>query len=195
MPIICIDIDEVLAAYIVDLLVWHNSRYGTSLKHADIWNYSLHNIWECDHAEERRRVNEFESDERIMAMKTIPGSVEGVKELAKQHTLVAVTSRQNALRQVTRQWLQLHFGDAFSNVLFTDNDGVGSARFSKSQLCKEAGASLFVDDLHWHCQDCAEKGIPTVMFGDYPYNKDAVHSSIKRVSGWQELLAYIKQIL
>jgi uncharacterized HAD superfamily protein len=195
MSVICIDIDEVLAAYIVDLLLWHNAKYGTSLRYADVWNYSLSKIWDCDHAEERKRVNEFESDERMIAIKTIPGAVSGIKELAKQHTLIAVTSRQNAMRQVTRQWLQLHFGDSFSDVLFTDNDSFHTARFSKSQLCKDAGAALFVDDLHWHCQDCAEKGIPTVIFGHYPYNKENVHSSIKRVADWPELMAYIKQVL
>ena len=61
----------------------------------------------------------------------------------------------------------------------------------KSQLCREVGADLLVDDNPAYALECAQNGIEVLLFDwdhGYPWSKTAegpVHPLITRVSSWE----------
>jgi hypothetical protein len=55
------------------------------------------------------------------------------------------------------------------------------------------GATYIIEDMPGHAFECAEAGIKTVLFGDYPWNKaDKLPAGVTRCSDWPAVLEYFR---
>lgn len=79
-----------------------------------------------------------------------------------------VTGRSEALQEKTKQWISQHFPDIFDDFLFS-NCAVAD-EVPKSQLCKQAGIELMVEDDLDFVKDLVEHSIPCFLL-DKPWNQ------------------------
>lgn len=193
---VAVDLDDVVAdsTDTLRLLVNKVAKVNLTRKHYDIdgryWGY-YEKVWaenQIDH------LVSFESLHDDMAknqdhVELIPGAKNALSQLKKTYKLVAVTSRRLEWVKATHEWLALKLPEVFEDVIFVhhnNNDGR-----TKGDVCIEAGASYLVDDNPEHCQSAIDKGVKTILFGDYGWNR-SVKASEKtmRAKNWQEVLEY-----
>lgn len=96
---------------------------------------------------------------------------------------MVVTSRQHVIRQPTLQWLDTYFPGTFVDVHFGNHYALSGPSMSKSEICKQVGAQVLIDDNPRYALECAQAGIQVLLFdwdGSYAWSK----TSCGYVSGW-----------
>ena len=91
-------------------------------------------------------------------------------------SLVIVTARDPAISDFTRAFVSSMFPGLFDEVICTGKTG-------KTSALLDVGASVFVDDHPRNVLDAEAAGIPSILFGDKPWSRSAVHH--RRASGWE----------
>lgn len=187
--IIGVDIDDVVFGFNEALGVWHNRLHGTSYERKDIVSYEFEGLWQCTYDEVRQRVADFyQSDEHYVAL-PIPGAIEGLHELKKKNTLVAVSARPEAVRGLTVDWLCRNGAiNVFDAIHFLGHHHEpGERKVSKAEICKEVGIEIFIDDSLVHATTIAWSGVPVLLL-DTPWNQAIVPDLVTRVYSWDEIL-------
>lgn len=191
--IVGIDVDDVIADFNGVLQPWHNKVYGTNLKREDITDYDLWNIWKCSKGEAFRRVHEFYKSSDSRKVKPVERAPEGILLLTQRYNLVAVTSRPIAIREETEDWIQRYFPAMFSSCYFTNAFGLEGERRKKSDVCKELGVNIMIEDSPTIAQRCYDAGIKVVVL-NAPWNERvALPKSIPRVDDWDGIVEKVKE--
>ena len=125
-------------------------------------------------------------------VRPIPGSVEGVGVVARQHELAIITARPISLTTQTHDWLGKYFPGEFSSVYLTNQASIDGPRRTKSEVCLEIGAGILIEDTLENAEECASKGIDVLLY-ERPWNRDVVglHERITRVRSWKEVVDYL----
>ncbi len=189
--VIGLDFDDVLLHCFKHLVDFHNTKYGTAHKLEEYTSYQPTKLWNCNYEEVMRRVKEYHESEFAKNVEPIAGAIEAVRELSKNFDLVIVTMRPPETEPVTRILLE-QFPPVFERVHFIGSwDGLPGAK-NKADICKEIGASLFVDDSLHNAEIISNAGIPVLLF-DANWNQAEITSPlVKRVFSWEEILEDIK---
>lgn len=174
-PVIAVDVDEVLADFIPTLALFHNEIYGSELSSGSFHSYEFHHVWggtfeECN----VKMLSFFESSHFKEMIPPIEGALEALQRL-KDETgaeLHIVTSRQHAIADITREWIESHFPGIFKEVHFGNHYSSEGKKRSKPEMCQDIGALVIIDDSQKYAGHCAESGIPCVLFGDYAWNRN-----------------------
>ena len=185
--IIGFDLDDILLNFQDTLRGYHNIQYGTNLKREDdkVWN--LWERWGCTPEDSKQRVFDFYEHEMHLNALPMPGSVEGINILKKNHQLFVITARPESIKGKTLKWLDKYFPQVFQQGVFTNLFyGDGNKR-KKSEVCKELGIEIFVEDAMHNAEDLAEAGIPILLL-DAPWNQSEVKPPITRVYSWDEIM-------
>jgi len=202
-PVLACDIDEVLAHFIPSLALFHNDQYHTSLTTDDFSSYEFHLIWggtveECNYKMELF----YESDFFLSHIRPVHTAFECLQQLSKDFELHVVTARQNKLKDVTTSWVDTHYPGMFSNIHFGNHYSTEGKKRSKSEMCLEINAVALIDDSFAYAKDCANAGIPVVLFGDYPWNRshciahlNESKEMVVRVRDWQEAICGLHRLL
>ncbi|CAI7908374.1 unnamed protein product, partial [Closterium sp. NIES-53] len=106
----------------------------------------------------------------------IPGAFDTLRRLSHFTDLVVVTSRQHVIREPTLEWLDNHFPGVFSSVHFGNHFALEGTPRPKSEMCRELGAEVLIDDNPRYAMECAEHGIQVLLFDwllQYPWSKTA----------------------
>jgi hypothetical protein len=78
---------------------------------------------------------------------------------------------------VFRNWIDSNFPGIFSEIHFGNHySSTGVAR-AKSEMCKDINALLLIDDSARYALDCAKNGIPSILFGNYAWNRH-IHDAL-----------------
>jgi hypothetical protein len=144
-------------------------------------------------------VYRFYKSKYLLATKPIKGAFSNLKKLQKDYDLVLVTARPSFTKKVTLQALKEHFPDIFSSVYLTNAFSKSGRKKLKSEVCLEVGAKLLIDDALHNAEDCAEKGIPVVLFRR-PWNQIVTNSDLKGKSifpakNWDEVHRLVPKVL
>jgi len=188
-----IDIDEVLVDFLTPFLEDHNARYGTAYSSKTFHSFGMHHVMDEDQATIVARIEAFFKTDTYKNLQPIPGAEEAVSELAKNHVLLAISSRNDSIRDFTRQWIKLHF-PGITEVHFSNHPYVSrEAVHSKAELCLLLKLDVLIEDAFEHVLPCAEKGIKVLLF-DTPWNQMAdLPANITRVHSWPEIVDVIRQ--
>ena len=80
--------------------------------------------------------------------------------------------------RVETRYAREHFPGIFSDLHFGNHFGRAAApgaaakpKVSKPEMCRAIGAVALVDDSADYAAQCAEAGVPTVLFGEYGWNR------------------------
>ena len=194
MAHIGLDLDDVLKQFMPSLLGFINETYGTDFTLFDCTNY---NVWEfmgLSREEVIYRVNQYYVSPDFMRTKPVYGAVDAVERLAEQgHRLSIITSRPENIRGRTMEWLTRHYPPVFESLHFANSYMVG-AKENKSTICRRIGVDIFVDDTLHHTADCAENGIPAILFDNdsqYKWNQGPAAPGVTRIATWDRIVRHI----
>lgn len=197
MKTIAVDIDDVLAANAEAFVAYTNKKWGTNLT---IDDYDEHwaKVWQVEHDEERKRVNEIYASGIFKKYRHFPEALPVLNELAQRYKLVVLTSRQKSLAGDTIDWVQKYFKNVFSEIHFSgiwDDWNKKSSEMihhTKAEIAGQIGADYLIDDQLKHCGAAAGAGIKTILFGDYKWNqtKESLPKNMTRAKDWPEVLKY-----
>ena len=193
LPVIAVDVDEVLCPFVPALASWHNREYGTELSVANFHSYTFTEVWGGSTDDAVVKISRFFASSEFAGLSPLPGAGEALRALAPHARLVVVTARAHAVAGATRAFLDAHYGGIFADVLHANAWSASGPRESKAVLCARAGAHLLIDDSWHYAHEVAHAGIPTLLFGEYPWNRQEPSSpNVIRVADWHEALREVR---
>jgi hypothetical protein len=109
---------------------------------------------------------------RGQACTRLAGAFETLQRLKQCHELAVVTSRQFAIQQATLEWLEQHFPSTFDSVHFGNHFAKAGDSRKKSEICRDIGADVLIDDNPAYAFDCACADMHVLLFNwnlGYPW--------------------------
>ncbi|XP_026438797.1 uncharacterized protein LOC113337296 isoform X2 [Papaver somniferum] len=185
--VVAVDVDEALNRFIAD-------RYSSSHSVSEYHIYEFFRIWNCSRDEADIRVHEFFKTPYFKTgIHPLPGAQVTLHKLSKFCNLSVVTSRQNAIKDHTIEWLEKHFPGLFQEIHFGNHFALDGISRPKSEICRSLGAHVLIDDNPRYALECAEAGIRVLLFdyeNSYPWSKSesaALHPMVTKVHNWDEV--------
>ena len=191
-PLLAVDIDNVLADFNEAFVNYANKNWNSNIT-LDQITEDWAKLFGIDDAEWQRRAKELFSDNsRLYRNLPLIAGVE--RELAKleQHfDIIAITSRSRGAENATRYWLEENLPGIVKEVHFSGiydkfENGIDSCKQTKGDICKKLAIDYFIDDEPKHCIASADHEISTIIFGEYPTNRDFSDPRIPRAKTWEE---------
>jgi uncharacterized protein len=184
-----IDFDETVADSIMAIIKLHNDQYGTNYKKEEVTQYHVHEVWGGTQEGWMAKLDEFFSAKNVEHLDPIAGSIPAIDALKKAgHELYIVTARSDSDIEATELWLKLHFPETFKGIHYgqaRSDDPV--KKRTKSEMCKELGIELMIDDHMSVAKDCSAAGLKVFLF-DQPWNQGELPSGVERVYSWDEIV-------
>jgi uncharacterized HAD superfamily protein len=182
-----IDFDDVLHDFNESLYSYHNKKYGTSIKRNDVVSYDIEKIWGGTKDEAIEKVYEFYRTREHDETMPLDGSVEVIRSLAHKFSLHIITSRVEEIKDLTIRWLDRHFPDMFSSVVFVNHYGKSmKSKRTKAEVCSELYVDLMIEDSLEHALAISACGIPVILI-DCPWNQGETPDNVYRVRSWKEI--------
>lgn len=193
--LIAFDLDNVLNRFNAAYAPWHNDRYGTNVEYEMIHTHKMHLVYGCTEEENLIRVKEFWDSPQHIHLETMPGATETILYLQARYWLEIVTARPHYIEEQTNVWVARKFADAFRQTHFTNGfgNGAGTVARTKSQVCKEIGSLVLIDDDIGNAIEVARTGLPVLM-PDRPWNQGYVPEGVTRVHSWTETIRNIEAL-
>lgn len=177
---IAVDVDGVLADRVAAILEYLESAYDVSLTKREVTG------WDVTVPATGKRFPEFfaETDpdrDHVVDIDPVPGAVEAMRALARDHELVIATYRAPAARAATIEWLERH--DIPYHEYARD---VGHRK-------RAVAADLLVDDSPDTAREYARHHDRAILF-DQPWNRDAdLPANVDRADSWPDVLDHIRR--
>ncbi|KAE7998377.1 hypothetical protein FH972_002928 [Carpinus fangiana] len=191
---VAVDVDEVLGSFVSALNRFIADRYFSNHSLSEYHVYEFFKIWNCSRDEANIRVHEFFKTSYFKTgIHPIPGARMALNKLSRFCNLSVVTSRQNAIKEHTIDWIEKHYPGLFQEIHFGNHFALDGASRPKSELCRSLGAKVLIDDNPRYAVECAEVGIRVLLFdyeNSYPWCKmESVdqHPLVTKVRNWEEV--------
>ncbi|KAK0208395.1 hypothetical protein DFS33DRAFT_1411819 [Desarmillaria ectypa] len=166
VPVIAVDLDDVLAQTNHIVADWHNEVYGTrmDISHFYYYYYWKNPFWGTP-KQTFDKIKEFYQTPRIFQANPVPGAREGTLSLKDMgFKLIIVTARAPDTADESWTW--------FKDPHKTGHEIV--TKLSKAQVCADLNARVLIDDSSENALQCAT-AMPVatcvLLFGDYEWNK------------------------
>ena len=187
--LIGVDLDEVLADLLSAFIRYHNDKYGTSLDREGFHSYDLWKAWGGTREDAVQKVKDFYKTKYFKNITPLSGSVRGIDILCKTNELIVITSRPSYVEEETKEWINYYFPDKFSDIYFVANPyQPGIYKRKKSDICRELGVDVFIEDCFNYARDCANNGTHVFLF-DSPWNRSGkLPTGVVRVKSWGEIV-------
>jgi uncharacterized HAD superfamily protein len=183
-----IDLDEVVVDTLGGIIKLHNEKYGTRFAHKDFASYHLQDTWGGTREEAIEKVDKFLKTDPLKHFNPVAGSITAIKTLKERgHELYIITGRSNENSEHTETWLKHHFPKVFSGVHYVSFYSLTEKPRKKSEVCRELGIELIIDDNWDTAVDCAAQNIKVLLF-DQQWNRGKVPKNVERVHSWDEIL-------
>lgn len=125
--------------------------------------------------------------------------------------LHVVTSRQHIIRDMTIEWLSMHYPGIFSSIHFGNHFAQEGTARKKSEICKcaplsafqrmllrEIDADVLIDDNPSYALDCASSGMDVILYNfqdAYPWSQLPERDNrIKKVTCWSDVPRMLKSL-
>eukprot|EP00963_Diacronema_lutheri_P013932 scaffold2848_cov352-Pavlova_lutheri.AAC.23 len=198
---VAVDVDEVLGRFVHSLNAFVLEAFGESYDESDYHIYRFADVWNCSAEESNHRVHAFFASKHFCeGVPPIPGAKEALARIGRECELLVVTSRQHVIQQQTIHWIDTHYPGIFREIHFGNHYALEGTSKSKSQMCKELGAHVLVDDNPSYAVECAHEGIDVLLFDwndHYPWCKvqeGIDHPRITKVTCWDTAEAAIRTL-
>lgn len=186
------DVDDTLATFNPVVIVKFKHYSGRNVNPEEFTSYSLEEVLRIDKYELDHFMNLLDRSIEFDQMEPLPGSREVVSMLASRYDLVAITARSATLEQITRRWLQRNFPDLLTNLHFAANSFFSNREVkTKTEIAKEVGVDLMIEDALHHADDLANVGIPTLLLKNYwnisDNEEEDENRGVYRVENWWDI--------
>jgi uncharacterized HAD superfamily protein len=190
---IAVDVDDVMAVTVESFIEFSNKQWGTRLS-IDDYVEDWPTMWKINRDTLFERVQVMNKARLAANSGVHEGAIDVLNALRKDYRLVITTSRRKDLIGETEEWLDKHFRNLFDEVHFAgifDDLHPDAHHATKADLCRQIGADYLIDDHPKHCFAAADAGITSILFGDYPWNRDTEpHSNVVRAKTWRDVGEY-----
>ncbi|CAN8327156.1 unnamed protein product [Cochlearia groenlandica] len=196
--VVAVDIDEVLGNFVSALNRFIADRYLSNHSVSEYHVYEFFRIWNCSRSEADVRVHEFFKTSYFKkGIHPLPGAHKTLHKLSRYCDLSVVTSRQNAIKDHTLEWINIHFPGLFKEIHFGNHFALHGESKPKSEICRSFGAEILIDDNPRYAEECANIGMKVLLFdyeNSYPWSKtESVdkHPLVTRVHNWEDVEQHI----
>jgi uncharacterized HAD superfamily protein len=170
-----IDIDNVISLTDPAIRGLFRDLWGVRLDQEQVVHYQYRRCGVT--VEQERAALEVFRERTCTELEVVPGAIESLRLLQGRYRLVLVTSRNPVIMEKTRDWLRAR--EVPHDLLV----------FDEAKHRTGHDFDFFIEDNGDFAMSLAEAGISTFLF-DYPWNRWVEpHPRIRRVPGWQEVLA------
>ncbi|EXC13617.1 hypothetical protein L484_019574 [Morus notabilis] len=191
---VAVDVDEVLGNFVSALNRFIADRYSLNHSVSEYHVYEFFKIWNCSRDEADIRVHEFFKTSYFKTgIHPIPGAQKALHKLSRFCNLSVVTSRQNAIKDHTIEWIEKHYPGLFQEIHFGNHFALDGVSRPKSDICRSLGAKVLIDDNPRYAIECADAGIRVLLFdyeNSYPWCKtDSINENplVTKVHNWEEV--------
>ncbi len=150
-----IDLDGVLCDFLPEFLAEVNTQYNLSIKDGDVTEYDFTKLGLA-----KEQITS--TLERMLEKKTyeilpvLSGAVSVVNNLSEAYNLMITTSRHPSTKDQTHAWLEKHFPQLFSPVIFNGNN--------KKTITESYSCVFHIDDCIDHIQSLEGTSTLPVLF-------------------------------
>jgi len=187
---IWVDLDEVLAETVEEVLKFHNYiLWWKKILLNDISDYYIWNIpWiEMSREQAISIFKDYFEKWDLCKIKPVSWAKDQLDFLkSKWFETTVITARRIELKEHTIKWLDEHYRGVFQDVYFaehfTDNHK------EKSEICQENDIQYMIEDNFDYALDTANAGIKTFLI-EKPWNRHIIHKhkNIVRVKNWKDI--------
>ncbi|XP_010527054.1 PREDICTED: uncharacterized protein LOC104804446 [Tarenaya hassleriana] len=192
--VVAVDIDEVLGNFVSALNRFIADRYSANHSVSEYHVYEFFKIWKCSRDEADIRVHEFFKTSYFKkGIHPLPGAQKTLHKLSRFCDLSVVTSRQNAIKEHTLEWIEMHFPGLFREIHFGNHFALHGESRPKSEICRSFGAEILIDDNPRYATECANIGMKVLLFdyeNSYPWCKAESTDQnplVTKVRNWEEV--------
>ncbi|MBA3678708.1 hypothetical protein H0W80_00715 [Candidatus Saccharibacteria bacterium] len=197
MSIFVSDLDDVVVDFVGSVCKYTSTDHAmtaqyeefTSFEFVDVWGMSLE---ECD-----KLLDQYFLSPNFLTIEPRTDAIIGLNSLKfSGHTLYALTSRHDLIREHTALWLPNKFPGVFADILFSSNAHTSRATGrSKADILNEIKADYFAEDNLAYAVDAAQV-VKYVYLFRHPWNRSGtpLPSNIIEVDTWYEVTAHIRSI-
>lgn len=175
---IALDLDDTLVDTIATLLDWIEESRGYRVDEARLAAYQLG----VDQQQTAEIVNGFYdalAHQKIGAVAGAPEACRTLKDAGFE--LVVITARKPEAAAVTDMLVERLFPGVFAGVY-----AVGH-QTDKVKALRTVGARLLIDDNARQIRCAADAGVPAILFGHLPWNRDIAWP--RRARAWTDVMA------
>lgn len=190
---IAIDVDDVIHNTAQILIDYSNATHGTSVVIDQYHTSDYEKTWNSpDRETTLSRVNTYFTTDDYLIQPPSPDVVAILQQLSVYHELHVITGRPSFTKTNTLKWLDAFLPDIFTSVTLTDHLSLTGATLSKGIICQEIDADILIDDHPDHILTAARGGVTPLLFGNYPWNRNAKNlpTSVVRVRDWAAVARY-----
>lgn len=113
----------------------------------------------------------------------LPGAIETIRELKKEHTITFMTARPEKYREVTINWLK-RYNVPYDQLVMTEG---------KLDAFNHIQGDILIDDSPHYAEQFSKEGLLMILI-DYPYNQSAKGQSLFRANSWLQINQFITQL-
>jgi 5'(3')-deoxyribonucleotidase len=191
---VALDLDDVIVPSAAAIIDTYNQQFGTALTLAQLYSTGLDEWGVPDEETAVQRVDAIVGADEFYRLAPTQQAIAGVRTLHKQaQQLYIITGRPDIVSVATCRWLEEHFPDIFTDVIFSNL--YDKEKFlDKGDLCVDLGVGVLIDDHLRHVTSASGKGIECVLFGNYPWNQaDTLPAGVTRCLDWPAVLEYFDE--
>jgi len=172
-----IDIDGVTADFVTPFLPLLKRFLGRNVYYEDITTYRFQDAFDYSSEMESRLQDEIDRVNLLRHLPLMPGSLESINRLARDHAVHFVTARpEDRWGATTRDWLD-NCGLEYCSVMFRKG--------RKAEV--DDRFDVFVEDRLETALELADVGIRVFLF-NHPWNQvEVLPVNCSRVQMWQEI--------
>lgn len=192
--VVAVDVDEVLGSFLAALNKFIADRYSWNHSVSEYHVYEFFRIWNCSRERANFLVHEFFTTHYFQdGIQPIPGARDALQNLSSFCSLSVVTSRQDAIKNHTLEWIEKYYPGLFEQIHFGNHFALEGQSRPKSEICRSFGAQVLIDDNPRYALECAEAGMRVLLFdydNSYPWCKTGVdesHPLVTKVHNWEEV--------
>lgn len=186
-----VDIDDVLADYMSELIRYHNDVFGTSLNKEHFCDGKLTNAGNWSFEEASDILIDFHDSSYYREMKPLEGSQKAINTIVQNDEAYLITSRPASIEESTNSWIAQYFPDTFSGIFFANYCHQGGNSLSKKEICDKQGIDLLIEDSRRYALECLN-GEREIILMNQPWNEEPIDSDrVKRVYSWEQVLGSI----
>ncbi|MBC7581805.1 hypothetical protein H7097_02955 [Aeromicrobium sp.] len=196
--ILSVDIDDVLSHSAKQIMAYGNENWGHTHSIED-FNEDLASMWQVEPDEAERRWLEYIDSGIFSRLEVIVEAREALERLSQTYQIIAVTSRRDSLLPLTGEWIASNYPGIFHQIIGAGIYGNGrpdAHMLTKADVLKSIGSTHHIDDQIKHCAGAYSVGVPAILFGDYPWNRDVdLPETVTRCKDWPAVLEYFDGIV
>ena len=193
---IAVDIDDVLAQTIPNLLCFIKDKYGLNIRYEECDNYKLHRSKHFQSLgltkmEAHDIWNDFFDSNYGHNIDRIEWSKEKLYKLSETWwKITLITARWHSLRPHTESWIKRNYPEIkFDSIHYTWS--YDWKTINKSEICLKLWIKLIIEDNIHNCLEMESNWISSYLI-TRPWNKDMALNSDKiiRINWWHEINEY-----